>query len=232
MMGHARNGDRRTVGYLVAAAAVIAIVAGLVLAFGVVRPPSLVAVADSNPEVPGGVAFVQWDERGSCPSLHVVLPDGVQRTGTCDSSLGQVVGWTSRGIVVVVWVSTGEVLRIYDPASLEVIASGASSGDAQQDMSDLITTERSADGILTVYTGGSHTALWSVRAPARYDVTGGSRSPDGRWYALVDSFGRLLLVPADGSRAPLVWAAGLSQGLWPGPVWEGSPVTYATVKDS
>jgi hypothetical protein len=62
-------------------------------------------------------------------------------------------------------------------------------------------------GRLVVRDGG--TVLWSVAARGSYEVAAGWTSPDGRWVALQDTADRLLLVPADGSRDPVVWAEDL-----------------------
>jgi hypothetical protein len=227
MLGHARTGDRRTVGFLAAAAALIALVAGLVLAFGVERPPRLETIAESGATPPGGVALLQWDDRGGCLALHVIRPDGTAAASGCDSSLEGIVGWTPEGIVVTAWLDDAQVLRTYDPQSLAMVSSRAPSDSKMAGVGDGIGTESSSDGTMTVYWGADYHVLWRVDAPANYRVESGTRSPDGRWFALTDTAGRLLLVPADGSASPRVWVTGLGANPWPGPVWEGTPVETA-----
>ncbi len=223
--GHPRSGDGRTIGYLVAGAALIALVAGLVLAFGVVRPPRLQAIAESGAIPPGGVAMLQWDGQGGCLAIHVTRPDGTTAASACDSSLDGIVGWTSDGIVATAWLDGGEVLRTYDPRSLAMVSSVASSKGMESAPEAGIGTETSSDGVMTIYWGAEYHVLWRVDAPENYRVESGAPSPDGRWFALTDTAGRLLLVPADGSASPSVWATGVgASGTWPGPVWEGTPV--------
>jgi hypothetical protein len=227
---HPRNGDRRTVGYLVAGAALIALVAGLVLAFGVMRPPPLASIAERGVTPPGSVALLQWDDRGACLEIHVIRPDGTFTASDCDSSLTAIVGWTVDGVMVTAWLDSGQVLRTYDPSTLEMVSSHAISEGktAGAGAGDGIGTETSSDGAMTVYWGADYHVLWRVDAPENYRVESGARSPDGRWFALTDSAGRLLLVPADGSASPSVWATGLGpNSSWPGPVWEGTPVETA-----
>lgn len=224
MLGHARTGDRRTAGYLAAAAALIALVAGLVLAFGVERPPRLQTIAEGGVTPPGGVALLQWDDRGECLAIHAIRPDGTAAASGCDSSLEGIVGWTPEGIVVTAWLDDGQVLRTYDPQSLAMVSSVASSKGSASAPGGDIGTETSSDGVMTVYWGADYHVLWRVDAPANYRVESGTRSPDGRWFVLTDTAGRLLLVPADGTSSPLVWVTGLGTRPWPGPVWEGTPV--------
>jgi hypothetical protein len=227
MMGRARTGSRRSVGYLAAAIALIGVVAGFILVFGVMRPPRLQTIAEGGVAPPGGVALLQRDDRGTCLSLHVVRPDGTVATSGCDASLNGVVGWTTEGVVVTAWLGSGEVVRIYDPRSLAMVSSRATSENTTAGTGQTIGTETSSAGVMTVYWGADYHVLWRVDAPANYRVESGARSPDGRWFAMTDTAGRLLLVPSDGTASPLVWATGLGASTWPGPVWEGTPVEAA-----
>jgi len=224
-VGHPRSGDRRTVGYLVAGAALIALVAGLVLAFGVMRPPPLDSIAERGVTPPGSVALLQWDGEGGCLAIHVIRPDGTSRASDCDSSLTAIVGWTVDGVMVTAWLDNGQELRTYDPRTLKMVSSRAISEGKTAGAGDGIGTETSSNGTMTIYWGADYHVLWRVDAPSNYRVESGTPSPDGRWFALMDSAGRLLLVPADGSASPTVWAEGVGgNSSWPGPVWEGTPV--------
>ena len=218
--GRARGGG--SVGFLVAAVALITVVVGLVIAFGVVRPPALASVADGGPEAPGGVAYVQWDDKAGCQRLHVVRPDASRATSDCESSIDQIVGWTSDGILVAVWADAGQVLWTFDPETLAVIGSTPTSATTHPTPAEQVSVTFSDSGRMTVYSMNDHTALWSVDSRGGYGVESGIRSPDGRWFALLDTAGRILLVPADGSAAPRVWEAGIASSRWPGLVWQGT----------
>jgi hypothetical protein len=187
--------------WLVAAAVLAAVVVGLVLAFGVVRPPALERLAD--PDFDGAVAVVTWDRE---PCLLVVGPDGASSEVRCDDQLGELVAWTDEGIVLQTWHGAGPELETVDASTGETIAREAGDDDELWPEQD-IEPAWVEDGRLVVRDGS--TELWSVAASGGYEVTAGWTSPDGRWVALQDTADRLLLVPADGSRDPVVWAGDL-----------------------
>lgn len=211
--------------FLGGAIALIAVVAVLVFLFGIVRPPALAALSLAGPAPSGGVAFVQWDGEQGCAELRIVRPDGSSPRSACELDGGDVVGWTTAGIQVYGWMASamsGPTLRVYDPATAEVKSEGGSEADLQATPSEGVTVLHGRDGVLTVSSANSRTTLWTVRADGRYSVNWGSRSPDGEWFALIDTSGRLLLVPADGSAPPVVWSTDGPENSWPGPVWEGT----------
>jgi hypothetical protein len=192
------DAPRREARWLVAAAVLAAVVVTLVLVFGIVRPPQLAALDD--PGFDEAVALVTWDDE---PCLVVVGADGSSSVVRCDDQLGDLIAWTDEGIVLESWGASGPSLVTVDATTGETIARGAGDADGMWPEPD-IDAAWVEDGRLVVRDGS--TELWSVAASGSYEVTAGWTSPDGRWVALQDSADRLLLVPADGSREPVVWA--------------------------
>lgn len=215
--------------FLGGAVALIAAVAVLVFLFGIVRPPALAKYSPDGARPSGGIAFVHRGDQG-CGELRVVHPDGSSLRGACESDIGDVVGWTSAGVQVQGWAGTGPTLALYDPATAELISVARSDGGLQAVAGEGVTVRRGRDGTMTVSAETTGKVLWTAHADGRYAVKSGSRSPDGAWFALVDSAGRLLLVPADGSAAPVVWSADAPDNIWPGPVWEGARAGTSGVK--
>lgn len=193
-----RPGPRRDARWLVAAAALAAVVVALVLTLGVVRPPALDALDD--PSFDGAVALVTWD-RGPC--LVVVGPDGESSEIRCDDDLGEVVAWTDEGIVLRTWGGSSPSLVTVDADTGETVTRRTGGDEVRWPEPD-VDPARVEEGHLIVRDGD--TELWSVPARGSYEVTAGWTSPDGRWVALQDAADRLLLVPAEGSGAPVVWA--------------------------
>jgi hypothetical protein len=189
---------RRDARWLIAAAVLAVAVVGLVLAFGVVRPPALEPLTD--PGFDGAVALVTWD-REAC--LVVVGPDGASSQVRCDDDLGELVAWTDEGIVLRTWRGAGPELETVDATTGETVARREDTDELGWPDPD-VDGARVVDGRLVVRDGG--TELWSVAARGSYEVVGGWTSPDERWVALRDTADRLLLVPADGSSDPVVWA--------------------------
>jgi hypothetical protein len=208
---------RRDARWLVAAAVLATVVVGLVLVFGVVRPPALEALTD--PDFDGAVAVVTWDRE---PCLRVVGPDGGVSEVRCDGELGELVAWTEEGIVLRTWRGAGPELETVDARTGETIARRDDGDDASAWPEPDVDAARVEDGRLLVRDGS--TELWSVAARGGYEVLAGWTSPDGRWVALQDAADRLLLVPADGSAAPVVWAEdieGHSPIVWRGDTLPG-----------
>ena|SRR6056297_1972797 len=209
----------RSMPALVAAAVLVVAVVVLVLLFGVARPPQLATVQEAPAPSPGAsVAWSQWEAGGSC--LHTVDPQGARTEVGCGYEGQDLVAWTDEGIVLLVWGprSAGEII---DPDTGEVVGRiDAEAEDRRLGPQVGAVRSRYLDGTLTVTLADSGVELWQVEAPENYDVNEGVLSPDGAWVAMVDRSERLLLVPADGSVEPRVWAE-VGDG-WVRPVWEGS----------
>jgi hypothetical protein len=207
---------------LLAAAAVVVVTVGLVLLFGLARPPELTSLAeDPEPGLPS-VAWVHWD-RESC--LTVATAEGEMREVTCGLRGEEVLGWEAEGIALVVW-GPNEQLELVDPVTGEVQDVRALERQVLEDLErgrDGGVATRQHDGVLTVRLDG--TVLWEVDAPEAYWLNPGSVSPDGRYVAAFDSADRLLLLDATGERAPRVWLEDVEG--WQAPVWEGTPVPAA-----
>lgn len=203
---------------LAAAATVVIATVGLVLVFGLARPPELTSLAaEPEPDLPS-VAWLQWD-RENC--LMVAAADGVLREVTCGVRGEEVVAWNDEGIALMVW-ERGEAIELLDPDTGDVVDVRDLRGDAWEDRErDWRRVDtRNRDGVLTVRLDGD--LLWEVEAPETYWLNSGSVSPDDRFVVAIDSADRLLLLDATGAREPRVWIEDV-QG-WQSPVWEGTPI--------
>jgi hypothetical protein len=227
--GPVPNRGIRSVGYLVAAAILVVGVVGLVLLFGVHRPPPLDDVAPgASPAPPAAVAWTGWT--GSRHCLSVIRSDGGMAELTCDRDGLDVIAWTDDGIVVRNWTGPGTALELVDPETgrtLESWLAGDESavdralGDIEEAPLDTTLYSRYRDGVLTV-TAADGTELWRVEASGNYRVQRGLRAPDGSVVAAIDSSGRLLVLDPTGTSEPRVWRDGLDE--WSRFVWEGEPL--------
>jgi hypothetical protein len=197
----------------VAAAVLVTLVVAAVLVFGVVRPPPLDDLDPAPGDVPG-IAWMRFDDE---PCLVVLQAGAEPTTPWCTSQGGEVVAWTDDGVVVRTWAEgQDETLTTVDPDDGTVVdtAPAPFGGPPGSD----VTTSRSADDVLEVRAGDQ--LLWRVEASSAYEITQGWLNPDGDVVALQDSGGRLLVVPADGSSPPRVWAEDVEPWTWL--VWEGT----------
>lgn len=212
----------RSIPALVAAAVVIAIVIGLVLLLGIARPPQLDRLADAPQPAPSAaVAWTAFDRDGSC--LEVARPDGTSRSLRCDLDGGEVLAWDDEGIALSAFGPSPQV-HLIDPATGEQrggqdLDEGGRPYPGQ--MSELHSQH--TDGTLTVMRDDTLQVIWEVEAPEGYRVWQGTTSPDGEWVAMLDSTGRLLVVPADGSAEPRIWVEEAGDGS--APVWQGTPLS-------
>lgn len=215
--------ERSLVLLLISAALVITVVV-LVLIFGVARPPEVVALAEQPDPAP--TARVVWNDDGNDePCVTVAAPDGTVTEVTCTVDRDEVVAWDEDGLVVRTWRAQDE-LRWLDPATGEEVQ-----GEEVNDPAAFETyrhseiTSRTRSGTLQVIVDETGELIWETDAPDGYRVQAGSVSPDGAWVALIDSANRLLVVPADGSQPPRLWAEDVSS--WQAPVWEGTSLREA-----
>ncbi len=218
-----RSTADRSIWMLIAAGVLLAAVVGATVVFGVARPPALASVGDAGTFEPSaGVAWLGWDRDRQC--LHIALRDGTTSQPYCDRDGGEVIAWTSEGIVVASWTQSGAVHITVDPDTGAVIDRRTVSDD-EQPFFDYPEGVRSYsdNGRTTVELDMSGTVVWEVDAVETYMVYGGWVSPDGEWVTMHDSADRLLVVPTDGHADPLVWVDPFDgwQVVWEG---TGEPV--------
>ena len=220
--GETPSSSQRSLVALLAAAGLVVAVVALVLVFGVARPPALATLADEpEPELTASLAWSHWEQDGAC--VNVVAPSGEHREVGCGFDGEELVAWTDDGIAMLVW-GPRDGVELIDPDTGEVVDTVAVTGVAEEWFGregDAVRS-RTVDGTLTVTLREGDVELWRVDVPETYGVDDGFLSPDGEWVVLVDRAGRLLLVPADGSREPRVWHE--VEESWVRPVWEGTPL--------
>jgi hypothetical protein len=206
----------RSVPLLVAAAVLVLLVVGAVVLFGVDRPPSVASLAEEPDPAP--TAAVAWTaQEGERTCVRIAWPDGRTTEPRCATDGGEVVGWTSDGVLLRRW--DDDQVRVLDPRSGALLGRGPQDRLTPTHEDAAVWTEH-RDGELIVRSQADDTELWRVPAPDRYTIRSSSRSADGGWVAMIDSAERLLVVAADGSVAPREWAAG--GPAWQPPVWEGA----------
>ena len=214
---------RASLAYLIAAAVIVVIVGVLVVAVGVTRAPGLASIASAADRPSVGVAWVQWNDRGNCGELRVARPDGTVDDLACDGNFGEVVAWTDAGILVTRWGQNAQQLQTRNAVTGDLVSTTDVVDSFIPPAGSGVMSERTG-GELVVRLESGTTVLWRVKADVGYDVSQGRVSPDGRWVAMVDTSERLLLVPADSSAEPVVWAIGVTNSSSMGPVWEGAPL--------
>lgn len=209
------SGQPRSMPLLIAAAVLVVAVVAAVLVFGVKRPPPLPPVSDtSGPLPPVSVAWAGGDGDERC--VHVARPDGTVTEIRCDAQGGEVLGWADDRLLLLD--GSGRVAEI-DPVTGTVMDVREAGGDGEPPgpPTGRAVTSYFRDGDLVVELEG--TQLWRVAAPDDYDIRSSSVSPDGDFVVMTDTADRLLVMPADGSHPPHVWASEVQS--WTVPVWEG-----------
>jgi hypothetical protein len=203
---------------LLAAAVLVVAVVGAVMLFGVKRPPALASLRESpDPAPPAAIAWT--DSGGDDLCIHVARPDGTVTQIRCEPLGGELLGWPDDDRLVLARHDGHTSVADIHPVTGEVLEVRAEDGDAEPvgpPPSDPVTSYRD-DGALVVEHDG--TELWRVAAPDGYDVHSSSESPDGTFVVMTDTAERLLVVPADGSRPPRIWADDVQS--WTIPVWQG-----------
>jgi hypothetical protein len=209
----------RTLGPLLAAAAIVVTTVVLVATLGLAEPPPLDPVdAASRPD--RSLAVLTWrDEGGQC--LLVVAPAGTVREVRCGlEATGPLLGWDDEGIIVLRYVAGAEQRETIDPATGTTVARAVlSDGMAPVPAERLPAGSERRDGRLIVRDADGR-ELWRVDAPEAYGIQGSAFAPDGT-LAMIDTAERLLVLAPDGT-APRVWVDDLGAG-WAELVWEGTP---------
>lgn len=212
-------GTDRTVGLLLAAAAVVVATVLLVATLGLSEPPPLDPV-DASTRPDRALAVLTWrDEGGQC--VIVVAPDGTAREVRCGlDAAGPLLGWDDAGIVVLRYVAGTEQRETLDPVTGTTVARAALAGGGTPVPALRLPagTER-RDGELIVRDADGR-EVWRVDAPESYAIQGSAFAVDGT-LALLDSAGRLLVL-SPGAAAPRIWVADLDV-TWGELVWEGTP---------
>ena len=211
--------DGRTVGLLVAAAAVVIATVVLVATLGLAEPPALAPV-DAATRPDRALAVLAWrDEGGQC--LHVVAPDGDVREVRCGlDAAGPLLGWDEDGIILLRYVAGAEQRETLDPATGTTVARATlGDGGAPVPGERLPVGSERRDGELIVRDADGR-EVWRVAADEAYGIRTSAFAPDGT-LALLDAAGRLLVL-APGADAPRVWVADLDVE-WGELVWEGTP---------
>lgn len=212
---------RASVPLLVAAGAIVVGVVGLVLLFGIARPPTLDTVADSpDPAPPAQVAWMS-SEPGRDTCLHIAEVGGGSREVTCDLEDGELIAWDEEGIVLRPS-AIREALRWIDPVTGERVERRELDPDQQVDRQGDAVSSRTRDGQVQVVFEPSGEVIWETDAPESYHLYGGSISADGDWVAVTDAADRLLLLATDGRVPPRQWSS--AKGATWSTVWEGTPL--------
>lgn len=212
----------RSVPLLVAAAVLVVVAVGLVLAFGIKRPPALEPLT-AGPDTPTEqlVRFV-YESDDTCLVAYSVA--GGPRELTCELDGGEILGWRDGRIGLRAWSNVGEEWVVVDATSGAVLSRRLLTSE---DIKRFVSTASSVvrvdhtDGVMTITLASSGAVLWRVEAPTNYRIEVSATTGDGRWVAMIDTARRLLLVPADGSAAPRVWLDDLD-GYWEPVRWEGT----------
>jgi hypothetical protein len=222
-VGRRSGGERPVIGLLIAAAAVAAVTIGLVVRFGLIGPPELASVdASTRPQQSLAVLGYVESERSQC--LVVVEPAGTSRTVRCDLDAGPLLGWDDRGILMLRFTRSGERIETIDPVSGDVVASDPSDPSESPfgRWDPRIDSDRGRGSLTVRDEDGS--VIWQLDdAPEGYYIVGSDLHPATGMVVLLDSAGRLLVIP-DGASEPRVWVEDLGVGFGE-LAWEGTPLT-------
>ena len=208
--------QRRTLGLLVAAGAVAVITVVLVATIGVARPPAIEEL-DAATRPDRSVALLSWRDEGSC--LDIITPYGALRRVRCGlNEYGSPLSWDGRGIGLLRFGPSGEMLVILDPADGVVVERVALESDgvrAGMAAVRLASTERD-DGVLLVRDPDGR-VVWRVASPQTYRIDASALDATTGRLVLLDSAGRLLVLEP-GASAPRIWVddvgASFGELLW------------------
>ncbi|HUG85174.1 MAG TPA: hypothetical protein VMM13_11445 [Euzebya sp.] len=199
---------------LVAAIVVVALVIGVVVAFGLIPYPDLPSVADQpDPPVTAQLAYTSYERAGPC--VHVVDGRGRDRELGCGQSF--------QGVPV--WLEDGRLgLRSYEPDGSTVAVLQTDTGEVierveelRTERQDLQVTNEAGEELRI---GGQDGRTWvqvtgpdgdgrrvlELDGPGTYQLYEVGWSTDGDWIVAQDSIGRVLVVAADGRVEARIWA--------------------------
>lgn len=226
--------ERRRTLAAAGAVLVLAAVAAVVLVFGYVPLPDFPSLAARpEPDIPGSVAYLVYEEREG-PCLETVPASGGEpRRVTCRESDLLLEGpgplaWTPEGDLLLVGYQPfgGKVAVVLDPETgdeLERIELRHDHSDPlpsdraeRADRSRIVTRHPDDAPVVAVREadGTVREVLRVEEAPRDYAFWGAQWSPDGEWILLEDSEGRLIVVAADGAPGPRLLVGKGSSPAW------------------
>lgn len=209
--------DRMRTLSLAGAVALIVIVVGVVVAFGLEPYPELPSVAEQpDPPVTGRLAYVEYEMAGGA-CLHVVEGDGADEELGCGPGYDGEIYWVDDGqlgvrsyrefdssTVDVLDVATGELVD-----ELELEGPGPVPGlERTSDAGDRISIDVRT-GLATVYVtpeGGEREVVLEVDGPTGYTFVDVGWTDDGRWIAALDTIGRVIAIDGSGGAEARIWA--------------------------
>lgn len=207
---------RRSIATLVVAAAVVAIVTVVVIAFGIAPYPDVPRLADQpEPAVTAQLAYLAYDRE---PCLHVVDGSGLDREVRCGSDVeGGALAWQDDGHVLVhryrfeeeivtIDVATGQVTETRPATAAEQKQPVPAGVDQRADGARVATTGSDGTARVEVRTSdGVTTTVLELEGPDGYRLEDARWSHDGDWIVVRDTAQRLLVFGADGEPAPRTW---------------------------
>ncbi len=191
------------------AVTVVAVVVGVVLAFGLVPYPALPTVADQPaPRLTVRLALVDHGPDGSC--LQVADAEGARRTVDCGPGVeGFDLRWLDEDEVALTSGFDGRQRTAVDvtTGATRPLPDADATPEDRRTGSDprygTLTTGRDGDmAVLEVRRpDGTEATLLQLQGPERYDLYQPMWSEDGRWVVVQDSAQRVIVLPAAGGQA-------------------------------
>jgi hypothetical protein len=223
--------EDRSMPMLVAAVMLVVAAAVAVFLFGGDRrlplvggepPPVESLEADPMFTPPSAIAWTTGS-RDEPPCLYVGDPSGEVRRIACDPDYVRIFGWTDDGILMFEGGPEEESVVAIDPGTGERTPMRLEEDpDLAPDIT-LVTNREQGRLQVTIITLRERITVWEVEAPDTYDVREAALAPDGTAVAMIDTAGRLLVAPADGSRAPRQWSEQVEDHT--DLTWEGAQPT-------
>jgi hypothetical protein len=195
-----------------------------ILLLGRLSYPDFPSVAEQpDPEVPGIVAFIRWDDGESC--LHVVdAGAGQARRLRCDEFLSGPLTWSEDGLVQVTThegPQPGRILAV-DPSTGRTVRTDDLGREPQRPVADVdgdgrrlrTESERGLVRLLVEGADGPVREVVRVEGPRDYHWWAPQWSPDGRYALVADSAQRLLVVEFDGGDVRILATAAGGDAAW------------------